>query len=202
MLRSIIILLSCGVVYLVYAHPHCHYDQREVDVERDLTFCSMDYAPEGICCTEAEETALEETFNAAGDLTTECADYYKQVLCGVCGSYSGHLYERLAADLGTEDGLSMKNEFCTDFTAACDEQIDLPVYGNLEYGEVDYCTMHTGGGEEDLFWSYPYELSGIFDADFTHLFPDLPDSDKPETTLAMHQSPDGTMYWLAGQEGM
>ena len=43
---------------------------------------------------------------------------------------------------------------------------------------------------------------GIFDADFTHLFPDLPDSDKPETTLAMHQSPDGTMYWLAGQEGM
>ena len=43
---------------------------------------------------------------------------------------------------------------------------------------------------------------GIFDADFTHLFPDLPNSDKPETTLAMHQSPDATMYWIAGQEGM
>ncbi|CAM9726641.1 unnamed protein product, partial [Ascophyllum nodosum] len=63
----------------------------------------MDYAPEGICCTEAEETALEATFNAVGDLTAECADYYKQILCGVCGSYSGHLYERLADDLGTED---------------------------------------------------------------------------------------------------
>ena len=79
MLRSIFILLSCGVGYFVYAHPHCHYDQREVDFERDLTFCPMDYAPEGICCTEEEETALEETFNAAGALTVECADYYKQV---------------------------------------------------------------------------------------------------------------------------
>ena len=86
--------------------------------------------------------------------------FLPQVLCGVCGSYSGHLYERLAADLGTEDGLSMKSEFCTEYIAACNEQIDLPVYGNQEFGEeVDYCTMHTGGGEEDLFWSYPYELS-------------------------------------------
>ena len=43
---------------------------------------------------------------------------------------------------------------------------------------------------------------GIFDADFTLLFPDLPDSDMPGTALAMHQSPDGTMYWIAGQEGI
>ncbi|CAN0428975.1 unnamed protein product [Ascophyllum nodosum] len=200
MLRSIFVLLSCGVGYFVNAHPHCHYDLREVDSGRDLTFCPMDYAPEGICCTQAEETALEETFNAAGALTAECADYYKQVLCGVCGSYSGHLYERLAEDLGTEDGLSMKSEFCTEYIAACDEQIDIPVYGNQELGEVDYCTMHTGGGDEDLFWSYPYESSGIFDAEFTNLFPDL--SNKPETTLAMHQSPDGAMYWIAGQEGI
>ena len=81
MLRSIIVLLSWGVGYFVYAHPHCHYDQREVDVGRDLTFCSMEFAPEGICCTQEEETALEATFNAAGDLTAECADYYKQVMC-------------------------------------------------------------------------------------------------------------------------
>ena len=80
MLRSIAILLSCGVGCFVYAHPHCHYDQREVDVERDLTFCSMEYAPEGVCCTQEEEAALEATFNAVGDLTAECADYYKQVL--------------------------------------------------------------------------------------------------------------------------
>ena len=43
---------------------------------------------------------------------------------------------------------------------------------------------------------------GIFDADFTQLFPDLPDSDKPETTLAMHQSPDSTMFWISGREGI
>ena len=65
MLRSIFVLLSCGVGYFVYAHAHCHYYQREVDFGRDLTFCSMDYASEGICCTEEEETALEETFNAS-----------------------------------------------------------------------------------------------------------------------------------------
>ena len=53
----------------------------------------------------------------------------------------------------------MKNEFCTEYIAACEEQIDIPVYGNMDLGEVDYCTMHTGGGDEDLFWSYPYELS-------------------------------------------
>ena len=109
------------------------------------------------CAAEVHRLVVEcvRAVLAAIDLFS----FLPQVLCGVCGSYSGHLYERLANDLGTEDGLSMKNEFCTAFTAACDEQIDLPVYGNLEYGEVDYCTMHTGGGDEDLFWSYPYEMS-------------------------------------------
>ena len=56
----------------------------ELDVEKYLTLCSMDYAPEGVCCTkEEEDTALEETFNAVGDRTAECADYYyyKQALC-------------------------------------------------------------------------------------------------------------------------
>ena len=74
-----------------------------------------------------------------------------QVLCGVCGSYIGHLYECLAVDLGTGDGLTT-SEVCSGFIAACDEQIVFSSYG----GE-DYCTMHTGGGD-DLFWSYPHEL--------------------------------------------
>lgn len=75
------------------------------------------------------------------------------MLCGVCGSYSGHLYERLADALGTNDGLTMKSEFCTELTTACDGQINF-----LSYDGEDYCTMHTGGGD-DLFWSYHYELS-------------------------------------------
>ena len=97
MLRSIFVLLSCGAGYFVYAHPHCHYDQREVDFGRDLTFCSMDYAPEGVCCTEEEETALEETFNAVGDLTTECADNYKQVLCHCMCVFSSHSFWTLSS---------------------------------------------------------------------------------------------------------
>ena len=48
----------------------------------------------------------------------------------------------------------------------------------------------------------PASSGGIFDAEYTELFPNLPDSDVPETTLAMHQSPDKSMYWLAGQEGL
>ena len=74
------LLMSFAAVYTTNAHPHCHYDEREVDTTRELTFCSMDYATEGVCCTELEEAALEETYNAAvADLSTECADYYKQV---------------------------------------------------------------------------------------------------------------------------
>lgn len=79
MLRSIVVLIASSASYLVSAHPHCHYDLREVDLEGELTFCPMDYATNGICCTEAEEAELEATFNAAGPLTTECADYYHQV---------------------------------------------------------------------------------------------------------------------------
>ncbi|CAN0432934.1 unnamed protein product [Ascophyllum nodosum] len=192
-----IILVSISALCLAFAHPHCHYDEREVDLEREMTFCSMDYASEGVCCTELEEAALNATYTAVvNGLTTECADYYKQLLCGVCGSYSGHLYERLADDLGSDDGLTMKSEFCTGLTTACDSQITFP-----DYDGEDYCTMHTGGGD-DLWWSYPYERTGIFNGSFIELFPDLPDSDIPDTPLAMHQSPDSSMYWISGQEGM
>ena len=79
MLKTTLTLISCSVGLLVSAHPHCHYDLREVDVGGDLVFCSMGFAPEGICCTELEEEALEDRYNEAVDLTSECADYYKQV---------------------------------------------------------------------------------------------------------------------------
>lgn len=79
MLRGIIILIAGSVGYVVVAHPHCHYDQRAVDPDGKLAFCSIDHAPAGTCCTAGEEADLETTFNAAGSLTTECADYYQQV---------------------------------------------------------------------------------------------------------------------------
>ena len=52
--------------------------------------------------------------------------------------------------------------------------------------------------------SFPIITGVIFNESFTgltELFPDLPDSDLPDTTLAMHQSPDGTMYWIVDREG-
>ena len=78
---SLITTISCSAVYLAFAHPHCHYDERQVDLEREMTFCSMDYADKGVCCTQSEEAVLEETYTAAIDgLTRKCAAYYKQVL--------------------------------------------------------------------------------------------------------------------------
>ena len=80
MLRSIVILISCSAGYFVDAHPHCYYDLREVDLDRELAFCSMDYATEGVCCTEAEEASLADTYYRVDlYLSTECADYLKQV---------------------------------------------------------------------------------------------------------------------------
>lgn len=73
-----------------------------------------------------------------------------QVVCAQCGSYSGHLFERLGGELGTGDGLSMTNSFCAGLVDACSGQIEFPTYDGQ-----DYCTKHTGGGE-DLYWSYPY----------------------------------------------
>lgn len=79
MLKSIAVLIACSVGYLVLAHEHCHFDEREVDPDGVLTYCSMDFVTSGTCCNAEEEAALEATFNAAGSLTAECADYYKQV---------------------------------------------------------------------------------------------------------------------------
>jgi len=76
------------------------------------------------------------------------------VVCGVCHSYSGHLYERLGDELTSLDGLTMKNDFCQELVSECEGQITFPTYG--EDGEIDYCTKHTGGGD-DMYWSYPYE---------------------------------------------
>ena len=45
-------------------------------------------------------------------------------------------------------------------------------------------------------------LAGVFTGEFEELFPDLPDSDRPAITLAMHQSPDGSAYWISGQGGI
>lgn len=93
MLRGIVILIAGSVGYVVVAHPHCHYDERDVDPDGKLVYCSIDYAPAGTCCTAEEEADLKATFDAAGSLTTECADYYKQagITQGACTRYIDEL---------------------------------------------------------------------------------------------------------------
>ncbi|CAM9581883.1 unnamed protein product, partial [Ectocarpus sp. 8 AP-2014] len=118
-----------------------------------LTFCDNSIASSGACCTDDEEAQVVADFSAVTpvgeELTGDCSDLYKQVVCGRCHSYSAHLYEYLAAELGLLDGMTMKSDFCNELVTACAGQIDFPTYDG---GSVDYCTKHTGGGD-DFFWS-------------------------------------------------
>lgn len=74
-----------------------------------------------------------------------------QVVCGRCHSYSAHLYERLGAELGVVDGMTMTSDFCEELVSACQGQIVFTTYDNGD----DYCEKHVGG-DTDQFWSYPY----------------------------------------------
>lgn len=60
-----------------YAAGHAHCISKAVDLDQTLSFCPT--AEEGVCCTEAEEGVVVERFDAAGTLTAECGDYYKEV---------------------------------------------------------------------------------------------------------------------------
>ena len=61
----------------VAAHPLCYVDSRPTDLDEVLTFCPAPQA--GACCTDVEEAAVEARFDAAGPLTGDCEDLYKQV---------------------------------------------------------------------------------------------------------------------------
>lgn len=73
-------VLAWSVAWVV-AHPHCWIDQRAVDLDGGLDFCSTnDDAAYGVCCTDAEEEALSEGVEVvAASLTENCAAYYKEV---------------------------------------------------------------------------------------------------------------------------
>ncbi|CAM9894089.1 unnamed protein product [Pylaiella littoralis] len=180
----------------VAAHPICFIDDRPPDVERQLTFCPA--AQDGACCTELEEAEVEARYNIIGvTLSGDCAGLYKEVQCGQCHSYSGHLFELLGADLGPSDGMIMKNDFCNDLVSKCAGQIIFPDYPD---GET-YCEKHTGGSDDnDNFWSYPYTEPEIFEPGLNEVF-DLSDSEYPDQFLSMKMTPDGSQWWLLGQSG-
>lgn len=176
--------------YVADAHPLCWYDSRPTDYDEVLTFCPESQA--GACCNDLEEAEILALFDSAGTLTAECQAYYKQVVCGVCHSYSAHLYEILGAELGGTDGMTMKNSFCNELIAACEGQIDFPSYDGL-----DYCDKHTGGGD-DKYWSYPYTEPNVAESGLTDVF----SVSLPDNPMALHMSPDGSVWWIAGLSGL
>ncbi|CAM9199998.1 unnamed protein product [Ectocarpus sp. 12 AP-2014] len=181
----------------VAAHPLCFIDDKPTDYDQVLTYCDNSIAMSGACCTDEEEAQVEANYNAAfaeGVVpSSECAALYKEVVCGVCHSYSAHLYEYLPG--GMLDGLTMKGDFCDSLVEACATYIDFPTYD----GE-SYCDHHTGGGD-DFFWSYPYEEPEIFEPGLNELFPDLGGGEQPDDTVSVRQTPDGSQWWLVGLAG-
>eukprot|EP00904_Undaria_pinnatifida_P003872 jgi/Undpi1/13486/HiC_scaffold_8.g03145.m1 len=114
------------------------------------------------------------------------------------GQFCAHLYERLGAELGALDGMTMKQEFCDELVDACADEI--PGISRT-YDGLTYCEKHVGD-TGDQFWSYPYTEPEIFEPGLNEVFPDLDsDDDFPDATISLRQSPDGTMYWLMGQQG-
>eukprot|EP00904_Undaria_pinnatifida_P007443 jgi/Undpi1/3829/HiC_scaffold_16.g07198.m1 len=181
---------------IVQAHPGCFTKDETPTLDATLTFCELE--PDGACCTPTQESDAIAVFNLPGPLTGQCAEDYAKVACGPCSAYAGHLYERLGAELGVSDGMTMKSDFCNGMVEACAGQIAFPTYDG---GSTSYCQKHVG--DSDLIWSYPidesettFESTGLVEA-----FPSLSGDDLPRDTIAMHMTPDGSRWWLAGQDG-
>eukprot|EP00903_Cladosiphon_okamuranus_P010019 g9501.t1 len=201
-----------GVLALVFervsAHPQCFILDRPPDADKTSSvFCPAeqfggeDFLQFGSCCTDLEEGVVEAKFLEAGALTTACADLYKQVLCGQCHSFSAHLFELIGADFGAWDGMTMKQDFCDALIDACGDEI--PFGGPAEYDGLTYCEQHVGTSGTDSFWSYPYTDPLIVPGELTDLFPDINGPQNfPDETISMRQTPDGSMYWIVGQEGL
>eukprot|EP00903_Cladosiphon_okamuranus_P006180 g6077.t1 len=182
----------------VAGHPICWVGTRSPDPLEAYDFCPT--PQDGGCCTDAEEAQVQARFEAVGPLSDECAHYYKQVECGQCHSYSGHLFENLGGELGVEDGMTMKSDFCEALVKACSGEIDFRTYDG---GGTTYCEKHTGDQLQDFFWSYPYVEPEIFEPGLIEVFPELDHKeDFPSVTMSVHQSPDGSMYWLGGRAGV
>lgn len=87
-----------------------------------------------------------------------------QVVCGTCHSFSAHLYEKLGAELGPWDGMTMTRDFCTKFTEVCSKEMD--GYDTIDFpdydGGVSYCDKHVGNSKgADNYWSFPYTEGGL-----------------------------------------
>ena len=74
-------------------------------------------------------------------------------MCGICHSYSAHLFERLGPELGALDGMTMKSDFCEALVDACADEI--PAIARTYPDGLSYCEQHVGP-TGDQFWSYPY----------------------------------------------
>lgn len=75
--RYAVLAIFLATASRVYAHPLCYVDSKPTDFDEVLTFCPE--AQSGACCTDLEEAAVEARFDAAGPLTGDCEDLYKQV---------------------------------------------------------------------------------------------------------------------------
>eukprot|EP00752_Nemacystus_decipiens_P008218 g7348.t1 len=178
-------------------------------LDTEFKFCPSEqfsgdaYLQHGSCCTDLEEDAVEakflETSHLApgGQLTAECADLYKQLVCIQCHSFSAHLFERLGSEFGLFDGMNLKQDFCEALLLACDNQIVFG--GQAEYG-MSYCQQHVGL-DGDNYWSYPYTDPPTLEPGLNLVFPNVNPAEMPALIITTRLTPDGSEYWIAGLYG-
>lgn len=78
---ALVAVFLATAVRVADGHPLCYVDERPTDYNQVLNFCPE--AQAGACCTDLEEAEVEARFDAAGPLTGDCEDLYKQV-CVLC----------------------------------------------------------------------------------------------------------------------
>eukprot|EP00903_Cladosiphon_okamuranus_P016927 g15603.t1 len=165
------------------AHPNCLGDFAP-DLDAEAQFCP-NTNEDGFCCNGPQEESIQANYELAG-VTGKCADLYQEVVCGICHPWSGHLFERL----GT--AMTLTNEFCDEFVEACSDQLALP---------INYCDIHTGSGDGDAFYSYPYVADDSFSGEgLIKAFPDI-DGKLPGNPVDMRMTPDGSKWWVVGLDG-
>lgn len=75
-MRCLAIVAASLAASRVAGHPLC-WDDTPPDLDQDVGFCPEQQA--GTCCTDLDEVDLEAAFTAAGDISTDCAIYLKEV---------------------------------------------------------------------------------------------------------------------------
>ena len=134
-LLAIFLLSTFYAVGQVAAHPIC-VDSDFPVAPPVRSFCpNSSYTsalPHSSCCSASDEEALTTAFAALADGRLEadypqCAELHKQVMCGQCDPFAGHIFDAEAgASPRPLSSPILCPTFCSSYVAACGTVLGLP----------------------------------------------------------------------------